>query len=626
MMPEQYFSSLDLGFARFMEGLSGSASRELYAAAALVSRFTRHGHVCVDLEELAGQSAPEKGANYPHSEDWSRMLLECSVVGAPGDYKPLILDEARRLYLYRYWDYERKLAEELLARAAKSSQDPPSDLGRRLNEVFPRPDGGPTDLQKVAAYSALTRGLCVISGGPGTGKTYTVAGILALALELFQERALRIKLAAPTGKAAARLQESISKVLKGGTEYSGTGRFPDRVLSAVPTQASTIHRLLGTVEGSPYFIYNSENMLPVDLLVIDEASMVDIALMSKLLQALPRQAVLIILGDRNQLASVEAGAVLGDICYGIERLGLSANLIESYKMVTGERFEEPAIIKPCYRYSSGGEGDGASDRAASLRDSMLELRRNYRFGTQSAIGIVSSAVREGRADDVMGLLEDGGDGSAKWKPLPGKGDLEDALKAAVLGPWTGYLEGKDPAEMLSRFDELRILCAVRKGPYGVERINALVEEILRDQKRIDRRGIWYRGRPVIITENDYSLRLFNGDVGIASRYQKSAADLRVFFLSQGTGARSFVPHRLPRHETVFATTVHKSQGSEFENVLLILPERDAPILTRELLYTGITRARARVDLWGDESIIRTAVSRRIERNSGLRDALWKGVT
>lgn len=612
------FSSLDLGFARFMEELSGSPSRELHRAAALVSRATRHGHVCLDLKETAGQSFPEEEADCLRR--LPALLLKSGVVGRPGEYKPLILDDANRLYLYRYWDYERSLAESFLARTSMGARDLSSEMGLRFNAAFPDKGPGPADLQKAAAYIALTRRLCVISGGPGTGKTWTVAAILALTLELFPQDTLRIKLAAPTGKAAARLQESISAVLRKDIECFG--RFTSHVLDRVPKEASTIHRLLGSVEGSPYFIYNIKNKLPIDLLVVDEASMVDIALMAKLMQALPDHAGLILLGDRNQLASVEAGAVLGDICHGIELTGLSLNFVASYERIAERRFEDPWMIPPSCTYHSGGRD--LKDQAARLRDSMLELRRNYRFGAQSAIGIVSRTVREGMADEIIDLLAKGGDGSVQWSRLPGEGNLKDALKPVVLRAWTAYLACKDPSEMLVRFDELRILCAVRSGPYGVQRVNALVGEILREAGLTGRGGIWYRGRPVMITENDYSLRLFNGDVGIAFDSQTGASELKIFFRSQGQATRSFLPHRLPRHETVFATTVHKSQGSEFENVLLIIPARDAPILTRELLYTGITRARKKCELWGESSIIRTAVSRRIKRNSGLRDALWKG--
>jgi len=616
MTSDAQLSSLDLGFARFMEELSGSVSRELHRAAALVSRATRHGHICLDLKETAGLSFPEEGADYPVR--WAAVLLESGVVGRPGEYKPLILDDANRLYLYRYWDYERSLAESFLSMASMGAKDLSSEMGLRLNAAFPDKDSEPADLQKAAAYIALTRRLCVISGGPGTGKTWTVAAILAL--ELFQQDTLRIKLAAPTGKAAARLQESISAVLQRDIECFG--RLPAHVLGRVPKEATTIHRLLGSVEGSPYFIYNIKNKLPIDLLVIDEASMVDIALMSKLVQALPSHAGLILLGDRNQLASVEAGAVLGDICHGIELTGLSLNFIASYERIAGRRFEDPGMIPSSYTYSSGGADH--KDQAGRLRDSMLELRRNYRFGARSAIGIVSRSVKEGMADEIIDLPAKGGDGSVQWSRLPGKGNLKNALKPVVLRAWAAYLACNDPYEMLVRFDELRILCAVRGGPYGVERVNALVGEILREAGLTGRGGIWYKGRPVMITESDYSLRLFNGDVGIAFNSQTVDSGLKVFFRSQGQATRSFLPYRLPFHETVFATTVHKSQGSEFENVLLIIPDRDAPILTRELLYTGITRARKRVDIWGERSIIRTAVSRRIERNSGLRDALWKG--
>jgi exodeoxyribonuclease V alpha subunit len=306
LMEEEALSPLDTHFARLMERLSGGTSRELFYASALVSRATRQGDVCLDLTSTAGLCWEEGFC--PRPKEWKDALLRSAVVVRPGDYAPLILDQAGRLYLYRYWHYERTLCEALLDKAGRIEEGIPPIVALRLKEIYPPADGEEADLQKAATFMAMQRGLCVISGGPGTGKTRTAAWILALALELSKEKPLRIALAAPTGKAAARLQESIRSMAESKT---AKGLFAQDVLDAVPKEASTIHRLLGSRRGSPYFVYNRDNPLPLDLVIIDEASMADLALMSKLIQALPQETRLILLGDRNQLASVEAGAVRG---------------------------------------------------------------------------------------------------------------------------------------------------------------------------------------------------------------------------------------------------------------------------------------------------------------------------
>ncbi|MCX5909121.1 MAG: AAA family ATPase, partial [Deltaproteobacteria bacterium] len=303
------FSELDIQFARFLMRLSGKESPELFLAAALASSFRREGHICLNLSSVAGKAMGEGEGTWvcPGIESWLDILKQSSMVGNPGEFRPLIL-EGSRLYLYRYWNYEKQLADTLRGRAGR--EDLPLDaplLQQGLSRLFPAEEDGEVNWQKVGAFGSVLKSLGVISGGPGTGKTFTVAGILALHLEQAKGRALRIALAAPTGKAAARLKESIrgaKEKLNGSPE----------IIAAIPEEASTLHRLLGGIPGSPYFRYNAENPLPVDLLVVDESSMVDLALLSKLTQAVPKEARLILLGDKDQLASVEAGAVLGDIC------------------------------------------------------------------------------------------------------------------------------------------------------------------------------------------------------------------------------------------------------------------------------------------------------------------------
>jgi exodeoxyribonuclease V alpha subunit len=406
--------------------------------------------------------------------------------------------------------------------------------------------------------------LTVITGGPGTGKTRTVTEILRQLLGQPRGEQLRIALAAPTGKAAARLTEAIRPIRN-------------------DIEAMTIHRLLGYRPGSPYFRHDASNPLDVNVLIVDEASMIDLALMAKLVAAVPADARLVLLGDRDQLASVEAGSVLADIC-------------------------------------------AAADNAAPngpLFGTVVALRRNYRFAESSGIFRVSTAINSGDADAAIAAFNEKVDQEAKWQPLPSSTKLASALRDHVVGGFRSYLETKDPEEALARLQQFRILCALRHGPFGAENLNALAEQILADARLLEPRATWYAGQPITITRNDYNLALFNGDSGIILPDLEAGGELRAFFVSAQNRIRRFLPSRLPAHETGFAMTVHKSQGSEFETVLLVLPEKDAPLLTRELLYTGVTRARKRVEVWAVEETLRAAIGRRIQRTSGLQDALRK---
>jgi exodeoxyribonuclease V alpha subunit len=535
----------------------------------------------------------------PEMNAWLNILQGEDAVGKPGEHRPLILDGSR-LYLYRYWEYERKLADHLRERAA---HDPDGIDRKRLREgltrLFPPASPGEIDWQKTAVFASVMKNFCVISGGPGTGKTFTVAKILALLLEL-SGGTLRIALVAPTGKAAARLQEAIKKA-------RNDLNCSENIKAAIPIEASTIHRLLKSLPDSPYFRYDAKNPLQADVVVVDEASMVDLALMSKLVQAVPVTARLILLGDKDQLASVEAGAVLGDICdTGIDHQ-LSHQFAELYHSVLGEKIEN---------HADGPDKPG-------LCDSIIQLKKSFRFGPSSGIGMVSRAVNEGDAAKACDLLKDPSYDDIAWRELPRPEMLPPALKEDVISGFAPYFKERNHALKFDLFNRMRMLCAVREGPYGVNALNALVEGILREAGLIRHRTRWYPGRPVLINRNDYTLKLFNGDVGITLPDPEDGDDIKVFFPGPEGTLRTFSPLRLPEHETVFAMTVHKSQGSEFEKVLFLMPDRDVPVLTRELVYTAITRAKSSVEVWGREEIFRTAVSRQTIRASGLRDALWR---
>ena len=601
----EIISVLDIHFASFLSRLAGKNVSGLSLAASLVSSYTRQGHVCLDLTSLEGKELlkGEDGIDpvvCPELNNWCKQLRETAVVGNPGEYKPLILDDRSRLYLFRYWEYQEKLADSIRRRI----HDTGVDIGicllkEELTRLFPFNEGKEINWQRVAAFTALTKQFCVISGGPGTGKTSIVATILALLLKQTERERLRIALITPTGKAAAKLQEAIRSIK---TKLS----CPDNIKEEIPEEASTIHRLLGTIPDSPYFRHNAKNTLPVDIVVVDEASMVDLALMSKLIQALPLQARIILLGDKDQLASVEAGAVLGDICDTGAEHSFSQGFCKDYKEVTGYTIHTQQNRAP--------ESD--------IRDCIIQLEKNYRFGSDSGIGAVSYAVNTGDGDRAIKLMKSGVYGDITWKNLPQLKDLTQVIKATIMQGYGDYLRASDPFKVFQVFERFRILCALRGGPFGVAALNILVEQILREERLINPDRRWYPGRPVLITKNDYNLRLFNGDMGIVLSDPSVNNELRVFFPATDGTFKKLHPFRLPEHETVYAMTVHKSQGSEFDKVFLLLPDRESPVLTRELIYTSITRAKKSVEIWGNENVFRFAVSRHIERTSGLRDALW----
>jgi exodeoxyribonuclease V alpha subunit len=594
MLSEDYFEPIDMHFARFMVQLSKSGGKELILAAALVSRLSREGHTCLDLNKFRkgpmGKEAFDLCLDLPSPEAWISALRSCLVVGRPGEFRPLILDEAGRLYLHRSYENERRLAEVLLRLNARVRPFDEALFTRGLSRIFP-PDGTDGhDLHKVAAAVAVSRGLCVITGGPGTGKTTLVCRIMALLLE--QEPDLKIALAAPTGKAARRIEESIQRSLE-------LIDCAPEIKALIPGEATTIHRLLGFSPGSALPRHGAVNRLSADVVAIDEASMADLALMSNLVQALKESARLILLGDKNQLASVQAGYVLGDICDVGGSHAYSPDFAGLVKRTTG--CSVPAA----------GKG--------SMQDSLVELSRTYRFSKDSAIFALGEAVNSGDTRSSLEILHSGPRAELCWQDLPFPGELNRALKETVTSGYGGFLASDDIHERFRLLDAFRILSPVREGPYGVAALNRKVEETLQGVGLIEPGRLHYHGRPVLVTENDYTLRLMNGDIGLIVN---DGDDLRACFMDRDGSVRKISPLRLPAHETAFVMTIHKSQGSEFDRVLLILPERDSPVLTRELIYTGITRARSAIEIWAGEDIFSSSISRRTQRSSGLNSLLW----
>jgi len=599
-----FFQPLDRHFAALMQKFSGGDCPELMLAAALVSRRLAEGHSCLCLDEVAGKKFPEPqtgnvpSLNFPTRDAWEKVLRTTSVVGQPGEDKPLILDSAGRLYLHRYWKYEHSVANEIL----KRSQQPPFSLdftmvSAGLARLFPGPAKA-INWQNVAAFAALRQKFCVITGGPGTGKTWTVARLLALLLDSPGGEHLQVKLAAPTGKAAARLQEALARAITGlACSETVQARLRAKDLT------TTIHRLLGTLPHSKKFRHDAENPLPVDVLVVDEASMVSLALMAKLLAALKPDARLVLVGDQNQLPPVDAGNVLGDLCRAAAINNFSESFCNDYERGSGE------IL--------AGKNVSASE---GLTDTVIQLQTNYRSGERILLNEISGAVNAGDASGAMKLLQQPAAALA-WQPLPSTKILKAALRAAVVSHYGAVLKAATPAAALAALGKFRILCAVREGPFGTENINRLTEEILAEAGFMAPEQIRfgsYAGRPLMVTANNYVLKLFNGDTGVVWPADGFSP---VYFPDEAGGIRRVARERLPEHETVFALTIHKSQGSEFDHVLLVLPDKSSPVLTRQLFYTGLTRARQSVQILAPEGILRAVIATQLQRGSGLADAL-----
>lgn len=565
-------SSLDQHFADFICRIDSNPSDALWLAAALTSHSVQQGHTCLELADSSGKPIiPAFPASRlltpPAFAIWLDTLIACDTIGDPGDKTPLIMDGPGRLYLHRSWQYEQQIAAGILSRSAALPTDR-DRLEAALDRYFPA-NGNEPDLQRAAASAALTRRFSVISGGPGTGKTSTVARILALTIELAETKPPLIALAAPTGKAAMRLRQSILSACE-------RLALPDNVSALMPRDVGTIHRLLGVLPDHRGYRHNRTNHLACDLLVVDEASMVDLPLMAHLLAALRDNARVILLGDRDQLASVEAGAVLADICA---------------EAVAGPQRQEVCVT---------------------------QLTRSYRFDSHSGIGELSRLINNGDADAAFELITSGAYEDVIWRQLPTGREFDSAFVAAARLGFTDYLGATTPSAALVALDRFRVLSPHREGLQGIGNLNRLCETGLGLHGKKD--STEYRLKPLMISGNNYELELFNGDTAVLLDDGDSNR-LAAWFSDGDGGVRRLSPLRLPPHETAFALTVHKSQGSEYAQVLLILPEQASEVLTRELLYTAITRGKKRVEIWGTEEVFRTAVERRTERSSGLRERL-----
>ena len=584
--------ALDDALARTLRRLDPSTPDEVLAAAALASLAVANGHAGFD--PAAPRQLVDAEIAWPDADAWMQALAASRFVATPAssseeaEAAPLVLEHGL-LYLRRYREYERRLALQLRRIAARVVPETAIErVAPLFATLFPAAHEG--DHQARAAALALRRALLLVTGGPGTGKTTTIAKLLAVRIaqaNASQQPTLRIALAAPTGRAADRMADSLRRAVAQMAAHGIEAAW----LDALPAQASTLHRLLGTIQDSPRFRHHADHPLPFDIVVVDEASMVDLPLMCKLAEAVADGAQLILLGDADQLPSVEAGDVLAAILHAAG---------------AGD-----ALAPDDARALHALIGDAPHDAEADgLHGHRVHLIRGYRQSEALDLAPLAEAVRGGDAEAALALLRNGELSNVHFHE-----GIDDPLQArpGLLAHWRGLAAADDPALALQLANRLRLLTALREGPQGARGLNARIEAAL-SGRRIGAPPAWFPGRLLLITENSYRHGLFNGDVGICLA---DAAGTPLAWFPGSDGVRAFHPAALPAHESAFAMTVHKAQGSEFDEVWLQLPRADSRVLSRELVYTGLTRARTVLHVAGSADVIAAALGRHAGRVSGL---------
>ncbi|MEW6982846.1 exodeoxyribonuclease V subunit alpha [Colwelliaceae bacterium 6471] len=573
----------------------------------------RNGHTCLPINTIAmhrfGFLSDNEGIVSHNGfvfDDADKLcnLLSTLNIGA-NDSQPIVFAK-ECLYLRRYYQFEHELSEFIVAKLNHRSEYSLGDIEQCLATLFPDFTDTEIDWQLIGVANALNKNFSVIAGGPGTGKTYTVTKLLAAMIALHQLPAnsspLKISLVAPTGKAAQRLSESICNAVN-----QFRGEVDDTVLNAIPEQAQTIHRLLGVIHNSPNFRHHQDNLLDVDVLLIDEVSMVDLALMTRVFRALPDHTKVILLGDADQLPSVGVGSVLADIAPRPHQ-GFSADNIKYLTQVTNVR----ALPK-------------AKNQAG---DHVTFLLKSRRFDGEGGIGQIASAVINGQCSKSWQLLTSpANEPETTTKEQSGLHELQihqtdanDWLPELVSQYYAPLYRFNNVAEAFIQLSRFRVLCATRQGEFGVEKMNDLIQTLLTNQGIIPFTQGPYHGQPIMISENDYRLGLYNGDVGIM--WRNDDGHLMATFESQekdkAVEFKRIIPSRLPKYETVYAMTIHKTQGSEFEHVAMVLPKQsDNRLLSRELLYTGITRAKKQLSIACSANVWRQGVETQVKRFSGL---------
>lgn len=586
--------------------LNNEHTTEVFHLLVALSHALRNGHTCLPLKQVATRFLfrfadhqgviTHQGYHFSSVELLSELLAQCDdlVSGA----LPIVLSQDN-LYLRRYYCFEQQIIAYLHKvnhQQLVLSENKHELIGNTLRQLFvdnqlKEKTTSTIDWQKIAVANALTKHFSIIAGGPGTGKTYTVTKLLAALVMLSEQEPLNIALTAPTGKAAQRLSESITKALSG---FSGS--IPADILAKIPTKAQTLHRLLGVIPHSPNFKHHQQNQLTLDVLLIDEVSMVDLPMMARVIRALPDKSRVILLGDAQQLPSVAAGSLLSDLA-PLPTAVYSKNNAEYLMQVTGSK--------------------GLSSHNTQFVDHVTYLTYSRRFSSEGGIGQLAKQVINGQAEQSWQLMHQQDTEKSTELASCSHQNIQGIFQQAVKY-YRQVVESKSIDHAFNVLADFRILTAMRVGPLGVNDINNIIDERLRavisPQQFV---GVLYQGKPIMITTNDYALGLYNGDIGIV--WPNEEGQLVVFFENEAGGFSQYIPSRLPAFEGVYAMTIHKTQGSEFTNVVMVLPETtENQLLSRELVYTGITRAKSHLTLVTNKESWFNAIEAKVTRFSGIK--------
>lgn len=588
----EIITGIEKEFVRLLIELDKDVSKPVLLAAASCVFAQQQGHLCIDLSNP--ESLPDflfedenTGIQIDQNvlEIWENELQRSKLVSQNGELAPLVL-ENRRLYFHRFWKYEEELTKWIKQRSSvtnainKQDQKILAGLLRSGGDLFE------VDWQQVAVCLSFLKDLVVISGGPGTGKTYTVLNIIAAQAKAHPEEKFKIALAAPTGKAARRLINSIEE---------GKVHLPDIFKDGIelPDHALTVHKLLGADHTGSNFKFDQDNQLPYDLVVVDEASMLDITMWVRLIRAVGPDTKLIVLGDKDQLASVEAGSILGDICGGEN--SFSEQIAATVGKLTGASIP-------------------VAKNVPSVNDCIVFLTKSYRFGEQSGIQKLAEAINRADPAEVLKVLKD-----PEFSDVaiiePSRESIDKLIETFSIQHYEEYYSKSQDLRM-KEANRKKILCAIRKSDLGVEQLNSWSEYRIKRKNNLLTSSEWYDGRPVMATRNDAILRIRNGEIGLYNEERECV-------IFEGEQDVVVSPTRLSGYEPAFAITIHKSQGSEFENVAIVLPSKENSILSKEILYTAVTRARLNTLLVAHEEIVIKSVLRSVSRNSGVRHKLWE---
>ncbi len=561
----------------------------------LLSKKLSDGHICIDINTIDKNELIEAGYPEVVSPD---LLLQEKLVSTGDKMAPFILLN-NRLYLQRYFNYEDLILNRINNFVAKDNLENQQNKetinkhAKLIQEIFQEANQHKiigTNWQIVAVLSALLNNFTIITGGPGTGKTTTVAKILSILYTL--NPSLKVALTAPTGKAAARMKESLE---------NAKNLTPEIKIIFNQLQPATIHRLLGVIRDRPNFKFNKENPLQYDLVIVDESSMIDVALFAKLLSAIGPETKLILLGDKDQLASVEAGSLFGDLCQAQPTLNLmnskTSNYINSFITVEEQKISDKSID---------------DSNTHPLFQHIIELQQSHRFSDEKGIGKFSKAIIHNNAAVIKTFFENTDD------QVTIDTDYSEKILQHFIKDYKDFIEEPDIVAALKKINNIRVLCGVREGEQGLYAFNKKIENYLVHQKLLTITGEFYKNRPIMVTTNNLELQLFNGDIGLIRPDEDGV--LKAWFQTSKDTIKSVLPGYITTAETVFAMTIHKSQGSEFNKVLVVLPKgEDIKILTRELLYTAVTRAREKLILQGSEALILQTAKAIVERGSGIID-------